>query len=60
MDRIAAGLGALTGFGGTRGDYSGNLAQQRAIDQQFETAHPGMATAGRLAGGIMAARGSPG
>jgi hypothetical protein len=29
-DRAAAGMGALTGVGGKQGDYSGNLAQQRA------------------------------
>jgi hypothetical protein len=29
-DRAAAGMGALTGEGGTQGDYAGNLKQQQA------------------------------
>jgi hypothetical protein len=32
-DRIAAGLGSVTGIGGNPGDYAGNLAAQRQADQ---------------------------
>jgi len=51
-DRIAAGLGSLTGFGGTPGDYSGNLARERAIDQADEAKNPGSRIAGQLVGGL--------
>jgi hypothetical protein len=51
-DRIAAGLGSLTGIGGTAGDYSGNLARERAIDQADEIKNPGSRIAGQLVGGL--------
>lgn len=33
-DEISAGLGSLTGLGGKRGDYEGNLAAQRQRDSE--------------------------
>lgn len=51
-DEIAAGLGSLTGIGGQRGDYSGNLELQRAIDEQDAQQHPGARLAGQLVGGL--------
>jgi hypothetical protein len=33
-DEASAGMGALTGIGGNRGDYTGNLAAQRARDSE--------------------------
>lgn len=51
-DRIAAGLGSLTGIGGTAGDYSGNLARERAIDQADEIKNPGSRIVGQLVGGL--------
>src|SRR5271156_7199499 len=49
-DRIAAGMGALTGVGGTQGDYAGNLATERAATQQFQTEHPVIDTAANMLG----------
>jgi hypothetical protein len=51
-DRIAAGLGALTGKGGTQGDYAGNLARERAINQFDEANNFAPRVAGQLAGGL--------
>ncbi|QOZ15949.1 hypothetical protein XI02_13890 [Bradyrhizobium sp. CCBAU 21365] len=53
MDRFAAGMGALTGIGGERGDYAGNLAKQRAEDQRLAEAAPIANTAAHLVGGAM-------
>jgi hypothetical protein len=51
-DRIAAGLGAATNIGGKSGDYSGNLARERAIDQADESKNAGPRIAGQLVGGL--------
>lgn len=51
-DRIAAGLGALTGIGGTRGDYAANLAAQREATAAAREANPKTYIAGQLAGGF--------
>lgn len=51
-DRVAAGLGAATGIGGTFGDYSGNLARERAINQADIEKNTGPRIAGQLAGGL--------
>jgi hypothetical protein len=51
-DRIAAGLGAATNIGGKFGDYSGNLARERAIDQADESKNAGPRIAGQLVGGL--------
>jgi hypothetical protein len=51
-DRLAAGAGAATGIGGTRGDYEGNLAAQRALDAANLEQHPVATVAGNLAGAV--------
>jgi len=48
-DRIAAGMGALTGVGGQRGDYAGNLAAQRQADMADPNARLAGQTIGALA-----------
>ncbi|PAY07190.1 hypothetical protein CK489_15430 [Bradyrhizobium sp. UFLA03-84] len=60
MDRFAAGMGALTGIGGERGDYSGNLEKQRAEDQRLAEAAPIANTAAHLVGGAMLPLGAVG
>lgn len=55
MDEIAAYLGSLTGVGGKRGDYEGNLAQQRAVDTYDKDAAPIARGVGQVAGGVGAA-----
>jgi len=55
VDRFAAGMGALTGIGGTRGDYAGNLERERARDAAYAAAHPVASSAGNVAGGIAGA-----
>jgi hypothetical protein len=52
MDKIAAGLGSLTGIGGTRGDYAGNLAAQRGADKQAGEEYPVSNIVGSVAGGV--------
>lgn len=52
-DRIAAGLESLTGIGGKAGDYSGNLAKERAIDVADEENNQAARVAGQLAGGFV-------
>ncbi|MCA1400047.1 hypothetical protein [Bradyrhizobium sp. BRP56] len=54
MDRFAAGMGALTGIGGERGDYAGNLEKQRAEDKRLADAAPVANTAAHLVGGAIA------
>ncbi|MGZ5971738.1 MAG: hypothetical protein ACXWP4_28905, partial [Polyangiales bacterium] len=49
-DRLAAGAGALTGIGGTQGDYAGNLAAQRAQTDAFQQEHPVISGAANVAG----------
>ncbi len=49
-DRAAAGMGALTGVGGTQGDYAGNLAKEQGQTEQFKQAHPVEAGIANLAG----------
>ena len=51
-DRIAAGMGSLTGIGGERGEYDKNLATQRAIDEANLQEHPVATIGGNLAGGL--------
>lgn len=51
-DRAAALAAAGTGIGGKFGDYSGNLAQLRKEEGEAMAAHPGMATASGVAGGV--------
>lgn len=53
-DRIAAGLGAMTGIGGEQGDYEKNLAAQRALDEANMREHPIATIGGTLAGGLVA------
>ena len=53
MDRIAAAGGAATGIGGTFGDYSGNLARQRAEDERLQKEAPAANTLAHLAGGAL-------
>jgi hypothetical protein len=48
-DEIAAGVGALTGIGGRRGDYQGNLAAQGQRDAQGG----GARMAGQVAGALL-------
>lgn len=48
-DEISAGLGAATGVGGTFGDYSGNLEQQRARDAEGGWARLGGQVVGAVA-----------
>ncbi|MGY3531449.1 hypothetical protein [Bradyrhizobium sp. USDA 4452] len=60
MDRFAAGMGALTGIGGERGDYAGNLEKQRAEDRRLEEAAPIANTAAHLVGGAMLPLGTAG
>lgn len=50
-DEISAGLSAVTGVGGERGNYSGNLEFQRAVDRRDEQLNPGARLAGQFAGG---------
>lgn len=49
-DKAAAGLGALTGIGGNKGDYEGNLRAQKAINAADERQNPGARIAGQVAG----------
>ena len=51
-DRIAAGLGAATGIGGKFGDYEGNLAKQRALDEANLKEHPVETIGGSILGGL--------
>jgi hypothetical protein len=51
-DEIAAKAGDLTGIGGERGNYEGNLKLQRAVDRADEEINPGARFAGQIAGGI--------
>jgi hypothetical protein len=55
VDRFAAGMGALTGVGGTRGDYAGNLERERARDAAYAEEHPVASAAGNVAGGVAGA-----
>jgi hypothetical protein len=49
-DRIAAGLGSLTGIGGQAGEYEKNLASQRAVDEANMQEHPVASIGGTVAG----------
>jgi hypothetical protein len=60
MDRIAAAGGAATGIGGKFGDYSGNLAAQRAEDKKLEEAAPIANTAAHFVGGSLVPMGAAG
>lgn len=51
-DRIAAGLGALTGVGGKIGQYDKNLQAQRAVDEANAEEHPIASIGGSVAGGV--------
>lgn len=51
-DEIAAKAADLTGIGGERGNYEGNLKLQRAVDAADEEINPGARFAGQIAGGI--------
>lgn len=51
-DEISAGMGALTGIGGTFGDYSGNLRRQRITQEIRDRNDPYASTAGRVAGAV--------
>lgn len=55
-DEFAAKMGELTGIGGKKGDYAGNLAQQQARDAQIPAAIniPGQ-IAGSIASSVAAA-----
>lgn len=52
-DEISARAGAVTGVGGERGNYEGNLELQRAIDEQDEITNPGARFAGQVAGSVV-------
>lgn len=57
-DEISGGLSALTGIGGDFGDVSGNIQEERDIQEFRDKNDPIASNAGRLAGGVaMAARG---
>lgn len=49
MDEIAAKAAELTGIGGKKGDYAGNLAQQQARDAEIPAA---INIPGQIAGGV--------
>jgi hypothetical protein len=51
-DRMAAGMGSLTGVGGKGGDYAGNLQDERAKTQEFKDEHPIASAATNIAGSI--------
>lgn len=51
-DEIAAKAGSVTGVGGQKGNYEGNLEAQRAIDAQDEITNPGARLAGQVTGSI--------
>ena len=51
-DEFAAKMGELTGVGGKKGDYEGNLAAQRARDTQIPSA---IGIPGEIAGGVASA-----
>lgn len=51
-DEFAAKMGELTGVGGKKGDYEGNLAQQRARDTEIPAA---ISIPGGIAGGVASA-----
>jgi hypothetical protein len=51
-DRAAAGMGALTGVGGQRGDYSGNLKSEQGRTDQFASESPVSSTVANIAGGV--------
>lgn len=53
MDRLAAGASAATGVGGEFGEYSKNLATQRAATKADETERAPVRVMGQLAGGIV-------
>lgn len=55
-DEIAAGAGSLTGIGGERGDYAGNVEEQRARDATGGAERLGGQIVGALTGGIGAAK----
>lgn len=48
-DELAAKMGELTGIGGKKGDYEGNLAAQRARDTEIPAA---INIPGQIAGGV--------
>ena len=50
-DRAAAGMGALTGIGGERGDYAGNLAREQAKTEGFKKEQPAGSLGLDLVGG---------
>lgn len=51
-DEFAAGMGSLTGIGGERGNFSGNLELQRAVDERDAELNPIARGAGQIAGGV--------
>ncbi len=59
MDELAAYLGSLTGIGGERGDYEGNLAQQRGVDAFDRDAMPVARGVGQVGGGVATALALP-
>jgi hypothetical protein len=52
-DEFAAKMGAITGIGGTKGDYAGNLAKQRETDKAFFDESPVSATAAEIGGALL-------
>ncbi len=59
-DRFSAGMGALTGIGGTAGDYAGNLKQQQAATREAASSHPVASIAGEMIGGAALPLGAAG
>lgn len=56
-DELAAGLGGLTGIGGRRGDFAGNLAKERATDAADAENRAPLRIFGQLGGGLAQAGG---
>ena len=52
-DRLAAKAGAVTGIGGTEGDYGGNLANEQAKTEQYRKDQPLAATTTNVLGGAI-------
>lgn len=50
-DKIAAGMGSLTGIGGRPDDYEGNLKAQRAQSEADKVQNPAIAYPAQIAGG---------
>lgn len=52
-DEIAAKAGAATGIGGTRGDYAGNVAAERARDDDVMARMPVTSMAAKILGAVI-------